>query len=299
MSSRRQHVSGYTRKNGTVVAGYDRDIPKQCNVQGSAYHSIGGKLSRLEREFASKRENFASDSAYNDMQERIKLGDEAHKTGEYDIEGLKHRQVQENIKTMGGVGKYDMEGKEAFAWNSLYLHHDSFLKAMKKDGFTIDNTVYYDNKDKKYYLTQSARDHADLHHYDYRTFGNSSLVKLNTSSKFSQQGGNVHTNESILHNSYSDFDNLFPFTQRSDDYNVQQSHKLRANYWQSSQNVMCSPGNEQVTYYLVLQPQENINDQAHLFTPKSVSCRNDAANNQQRTTQNSRSNIEIFDKLWL
>ncbi len=149
------------------------------------------RVSPLERNFINDRKNWHNDSDFINAQEKLKVGDEAHKNGEYDIEGLRHRQVQEDIKRMGGVGKYDEKGRKAYGWNCLYQHHDSFIKRMNKNGYSFDDAFYYNDADRRYYLKEKAYKHADSNKYLFDRTGSTSIVNPNQKQQSREMGRSV------------------------------------------------------------------------------------------------------------
>lgn len=140
-------------------------------------HSQFCKVSEKERNFANDRRNWNSDSDFDKIQEFLKKGDEAHKREEFKEEGENHRTVQEAIRKRGGVGSYDIDGKKAYSWNALYMHHSMFIDNMKTDGFSFDETFDYVNG--RYYLKENAYNHAIKRGHDFDKIGRSSIVNPN------------------------------------------------------------------------------------------------------------------------
>lgn len=276
MSTKKQQVSGYTRKNGTVVSGYSRNTSVQHNIQStSSNFQSGGKLSKLERDFANKKENFSNESTYEKIQKKIKLGDDAHKNGNYELEGTSHRQVQEEIRRNGGVGKYDKEGKMAYAWNSLFIHYEPLISTMNKDGFSFNDTFYFDHQTDRYYLTQKARDHADLCGYTYDDYGSTSLVKPANNSFYSQRGGNEIQNS----DTYSKLENNSLSVQQCSDQYYPHHASPHETHENNNQNESCvyhphkqlyfysEPNDPVHTFILLNSLQNNIEQQFIILSP--------------------------------
>lgn len=206
MSTKRQHVSGYTRKNGTVVSGYDRTMPCRApQITSRNFGQRGGWVSKLEREYVNDRDNFKSDDEFIKIQEKLKDGDEAHKNKEYYKEGMYHRYVQEEIQKRGGIGVYDWEGKKAYGLNSLYIHHGSLIEnIINNDGFSFNDAFYYNNRDGRYYLTQKGHDFAVANNYSFFKSGVKSVMDPNGfSQKQTQQSGSSYVNFNDVNNKKS------------------------------------------------------------------------------------------------
>ena len=136
------------------------------------------QMSRLttdERTFASDPSNFKSQDEYQEYAGEIRKGDEAHQRGDYWEEATRHRPVQENIYG-SGFDRQNNGSQHDFAWNSLYMHAPVTMRMMHQGGIEFNEALYYDQKKRHYYLTESGRNHCDANGISYHTKGVTSLV---------------------------------------------------------------------------------------------------------------------------
>lgn len=156
---------------------YVGNYHRYTNESQGSTQSLLRQLSQKERNFVNDRKNWYSDEKYNEVKAKLKAGDDAHERCDYGTEGWKHRSVQEDIRRQGGVGSCDVEGKDAYSWNALYVHHADFINEMKKDGFSFEDTFEYIGR--HYYLKENAYNHAISKKYGFDKTGSSSIVNPN------------------------------------------------------------------------------------------------------------------------
>lgn len=230
MSTKIQHIKEYTKKNGTVVAGYDRVVQcrashtTHCNnsSQSNNYRQLG-RLTKLEEEYANNIKNFNDEYDYNKMQKKLKEGKKLHDKGEYEKEAQVDRSIQEDIQKQGGLDKYDKDSKEVYAWNSLYVHHGGFMEKMiEKGGFSFNDIVEYSvqNGKGRYYLKEDAYNYAIRNGYSFYDSGKLSIVDPNcsfgTKEKFVQSGGYRNVDSSNV-----DSGNVSSYDRQTSNHNTQ------------------------------------------------------------------------------
>lgn len=138
-------------------------------------HTEACYVSDIQREFVLNKTNWKDDEHQREWIKRMNEGDAFHEKKMYKDEGYAHRDVQEEILKMGGVGKYDPEGKKAYGWNSLHIHHGSFVdKITNVGGYSFDDAFYY--IDGHYYLKPDALAYARRNNLTYFQTGNLSIV---------------------------------------------------------------------------------------------------------------------------
>lgn len=131
-----------------------------------------GRISSVERNFANDRSNY-NDNTFRKCQEDLRLGDIAHKNGDFRMEAYHHRAVQESLKRHE-LFKTNVDAREAYAWNSLYEHHSYMLYDFASRGKFFQDVVYYDGS--RYSLTPSAYQYAKSHGIQIHEDGRLSIV---------------------------------------------------------------------------------------------------------------------------
>ena len=139
-----------------------------------------GAVSGEERDFV---ENYGT----HKQLELLKSGDIAHDQGNFKMEGVNHRNLQESLLAQGHKFRFTNEGRQTFAWNSLWVHDFGTVDDLTSYGRSnLDDNYYYYPKDHRYYLTpgayQCVTENNIGHHFD----GASSVVDPNPDNYYKQ-----------------------------------------------------------------------------------------------------------------
>jgi hypothetical protein len=219
-------------------------MPKGSKMSSSILNSATiqeGKLTKMEINFVNNKNNFNTTKDHTDACTAMIKGNIAHENGNFREEGFEHRSVQENIKRMGGVGKYDSEAREVYGWNSLYIHHHNFIDGMAIDGYSFGDTFYYNGRGH-YYLKQDALTYAQNQNMLYDKTGNTSIVapsySTNVQSQKSTGSSNTtpYTNDSKGNKCYFD-DNGSTSNSLQNNYSQGYGNISSNGYGQSSSNT--------------------------------------------------------------
>jgi hypothetical protein len=166
---------------------------------GSRSFAQMGRQSDAQLEYMNNPNNF-SKNTYDCVQKSLALAREANAQGNFGKEAQLDRDLQEKLKKKG-VKINDADSREAFAWNSTWIHNPTLIAEMYSNNRTFDDSFSYDKKDGRYYLTPDAlqwtkdNDITDL----YEDKGMANIVKpsggngfsrnMSRSDGFSQSGG--------------------------------------------------------------------------------------------------------------
>jgi hypothetical protein len=135
-----------------------------------------GKLSNEEREYAENSDNYENTDDFDDIQKRIKKGDDYALCNDTENEAHFHRSAQEQLyKLTKNKFKKNKNSRQAYAWNSLCKHSPLTINHLIKK-YELNDCFYYCSRDNHYYVTEKAKQYLDKIGHDYSTSGVSSIV---------------------------------------------------------------------------------------------------------------------------
>jgi len=153
------------KKEKTPIEIYDEeafsDKPKADKIAFQIYEETAfAKKPKSEMSRLTKKERIEIAKLNNsDLNKAVEEGDAAEKRGDYRTEALMHREVQEQLSKLYSVYLRftDSDAIDAYAYNSLNIHHPSLIKNIINNSLSLDEVFYYSKEDNWYFIKEKYR----------------------------------------------------------------------------------------------------------------------------------------------